>query len=163
MPLTRVTLATEIVDRAGGFLSAAGLSVAKDATNTIAMIAGRKALARVGVTPADPVALADADLTSVPASRAEEYLAAANLEALRLILQNCGGVDQQVGNHEQRLSQLRGSVVAAIEAAEKALVDEYGVYQPEDSAVSTANPAYIPNNPFDSLNSRSRYGYWPYP
>lgn len=163
MPLTRTTLASELVDRAGGFLSAAGLSVARDATNATAMLAGRKALSRLSIVPADPMALADGDLATVPSARVEEYLAAANLETLRIILQHCGGVDQQVGTHEQRLSQLRDSVLAAIESAEKALIDEYGPVHAEESAVSTANATAIPNNPFDPFVSRSRTGYWPYP
>lgn len=163
MPLTRATLASEIVDRAGGFLSAAGLSVARDATNATAMIAGRKALSRLDILPADPVALSDADLSAVPAIRAEEYLAAAHVEALKIVLGHCGGVDQQVGTHEQRLSQLRDSVKAAIEIAQKALDDEFGPPHVSGTAVSKADPSPIPNNPFDPFATRSRQGYWPYP
>lgn len=163
MPLTRATLAGELVDRVGGILSAAGLSVARDATNAPAMIAGRDALARVGRVPADPMALADADLSPIPNARVREYVAYATICVLRIALQNCGKVDQQVGTHEQRLSQLRDAIVAAIGDAEDAFEAEFGPLAPGDTAVSTANPAAIPNNPYDPIGSRSRQGYWPYP
>jgi hypothetical protein len=163
MPLTRATLANELVERAGGFMLSAGLSVARDATNPAVMIAGRKALARVDRSPVDPVSLSDADLTGVIAARTEEYLDTAHLEILKVILAHCGKVDQQVGQHEQRLSQLADAVRKAIELMDAHIRDEYGSPASGITAVGVPTTPAIPNNPFDPIASRSREGWWPYP
>ncbi len=164
MPLTRVSLATEVVERARGFLTAAGLSVVTDSTNATVMLAGRKALARVGLLPITPGSLADADVAAVPAAKVELYSDSATLETLRIILLHCTGVDQKVDNDEQKLSQLADSLRKAIKALWDEMLDAHGTLLANHVAVgrmTTGTP--YPNDPKDLYGETTTFPYWPYP
>jgi hypothetical protein len=163
MPLTRVSLATEVVGRAGGFLSAVGLPITADATNTTVMLAGRKALARVGIAPITAGAFVDADVAAVPAARVEEYYDWATLETLRIVLLSSTGVDQRVDNDEQKLSQLADSLRKAIALLMETIDDEYGTLNNQSVAVGrmTKGTPY-PNDPKDAWKTAT-FPRWPYP
>lgn len=163
MPLSRVSLATEVVGRARGFLVAAGLSVALNDTNAVVMLAGRKALARVGLSPADPGVLADDDVAAVPAAKVERYFDAATLETLRIILLNLASPDQSVDNDEQKLSQIADALRKAIAILEDEIKETYGASSPQSIAVGRITKGSpLPNDARDAINTHT-FPYWPYP
>lgn len=163
MPLSRVSLATEVVGRTGGFLAAAGLSVALDSSNATVMLAGRKALARVGLAPGDPGALADDDVAAVPAAKVELYFDAATLETLRVVLFNLAKVDQSVDNDEQKLSQLADALRKAIALMEQTMAETYGATFTQAIAVGRiVKGTPLPNDARDAWNTTTA-PCWPYP
>lgn len=162
MPLTRVSLATEVVGRAGGFLAAAGMSVALDSTNAAVMLAGRKALARVGLSPATAGAFVDADVAAVPDAKLEQYYDWALLETLRIVLVNLTGVDQKIDTDEQKLSQLADMLRKAIAVVEESIEEVYGPALSNSVSVGRMTTGQYPNDPKDPANTATS-PYWPYP
>lgn len=109
MSLTVAGTHAVIVERVGGRMTLAKLSVAPDSNGLVPKLSGpcRDALAYLGLVPADPAAVADADLARVPPGRAKVYFDAATLEALYVIQGNLSfAFDQKVEAEQQMLHQL---------------------------------------------------------
>jgi hypothetical protein len=115
VPLTVATAENEIVLSLGGKLAQAGMPLTVDGTNASLNAPIRKALRYVGIVPADPITVVDADLARVPATRVEDYIESAKLEALYVIQGTMpNGFDQQIEQERQNLHQIMTDVAAMI-------------------------------------------------
>jgi hypothetical protein len=107
VPLTVATAENEIVLSLGGKLAQAGMPLTVDGTNASLNAPIRKALRYVGIVPAD--------LARVPATRVEDYIESAKLEALYVIQGTMpNGFDQQIEQERQNLHQIMTDVAAMI-------------------------------------------------
>lgn len=164
MALTVTQCVAEVVSRISGKLAAVGLSTVATDANPDVKRAVRRGLLWVGVSPADPAAVTDDDVASVATDDVEKFFDGSTLEALIACLGQCAGVDQQVGLHEAKLSQLSAQIKAMIDFYTAKLAKPYGPQTATGGAVGTMSTGQpIPNDPFDPVCSRSRPGYWPYP
>lgn len=148
MPLTVAGVQAEIAGRLAGKLAQAQLAVTPDpTTHLIAVLASpvRDGLYYLGLAPADPLAVTDADLARVPPGKVKVYLDSATLEALYVIrgaLTNA--FDQQVEAERQSLHQIATDL--------DAMILDYASRVPKlnlnRGMVGQANPHHIPNDPF---------------
>ncbi len=166
MPLTLASVDTVLVGRLRGKLASLSLSVLVDGTNPDLMDSIRKALAWVGVVPADPALVTDADLAPIPAGGpTERFLDAATLELLYVMLGQCVDVDQMLDSEQQMLSQVARQIEAMIKMLEARLLKPYGPGMVKPVVAPSPVGVPIPNDPFIVPNrtSYSGYPYWPYP
>lgn len=165
MPLTVSAVVDKVVGRFGGLLAAVGLSAVRDDTNADLVEAVRAACVRVGVTTAEPGTVTDTDLAAVAGPRADKLIDAARLEALYTAQVAAAAlVDVVVGDNEQKLSQIRTGLDAAVKFLEARLAQPYGpsaVPAPAVGSMTTGDP--MPNDPLNPWRSRVNPCLWPYP
>ncbi len=140
MALTVVGCETEIVGRLLGKLNRVGMSVATDETNLDAIACTRKGLSYLGLSPADPTTVVDADLVNVKGFACEKLFDSATLEYLYRILGQCSGVDVKAGDNELYLSQLADEVQAEIKQYEARLIKPYGPMVPTGAMGHMVDP-----------------------
>lgn len=115
MPITLAAMEGEVVNRIGGKMALAGMSVATDGTNSAIHPAIRDGLAYVGLAPADPIAVTDADVAAVPVRHFKAYRDSCTLEALYIVqgvIQDA--FDQQIEEDRQALHQIAADIAAMI-------------------------------------------------
>ncbi len=163
MPLTRDTLASKLVTQVGGYLTSAGLSVVTTSSNALLMDAALSAYRRLGLTPIDPMAISDTDLSNVPSAKVHLYTLYARLETLYLILTHVSGMDQQVGNHEIIKSTFANSIREAIKLLLKEISQIPGAFNSSGMSAGQMVTGTYPNDPRDLAGTISDPTVWPYP
>lgn len=120
MGLTVSAVEQEIINRVGGKLTLAGISTTVSAvgtaTNATLDLCIRRAAGELGVIPATPLTIADADLAPLAGWQVEKLADLATLQALRVVLGWLNRVDTKVSLGEQKLHQLVEDVQAQIKA-----------------------------------------------
>ncbi len=107
MPLTVSDIERELLTRVGPYLVRVGLDgTTAGGANASLRSPIRGAAWAIGLVPADPIAVADADVADVVGFGLEKLLDVAELKALELCWGNWPEVDQQAGDESQDLSQL---------------------------------------------------------
>lgn len=159
MPLTLAVVQTSIVNRIGGKMQQAFLTLVADGTNPVLMDACRDALLYVGVVPADPATVTDADLAKVPARRVKTYTDAAILEALYVVAGRMpDAFDQRIQGNDQKLHQIMDDLAA--------LINEYKAKVPKLNTPGMAAGAGcgvpIPNDAFNPPVSYAPFPYRPF-
>lgn len=148
MSITRSYLESELIDRVGVFLAAAG----KDATTingSNPSLNGpiRSAMGSLSYAVATPSSVTDTDLSVVPDSQLNRLLDFAELRCLENCMNAMILVDQSAGQNEQKLSQLRDQIQQRIETIEDRIRKPYGSnVRPTQCDTIVAGRA-IPNDP----------------
>lgn len=138
MPLTVAAIEAELLTLLGPFLDAVGLdATTHDGTNAALRGPIRRAVARLGLTTADPIDVADADLVDLTRTQYERLISLAQLRALEVIWGNWAEVDEKAGEESQSLSQLADRIERWI----KALKEELGPLAEDPEAALTPGPA----------------------
>lgn len=127
MAITKAQADVELVDRAGGLLSFAGRSVLVDGTNPDTVGALRAGLASLDLTPAVAGTVTDVDLAQVDSADLDQLYDVAELRLKRNLLGWMTLCDQKISLGEQKLSQVRDSLLLAIKDLEAQVKDCYGI------------------------------------
>ncbi len=163
MAITVANTESEVVTRLRGKLVRLSLSVLVNGSNPDLKGPIRRSLGWVGMSPAAPPAVTDADLADVTGWDVEKLFDAATLEALYVCLGNCASVDETVGLNSQSLSQLSAQILAMIKALEERLTKPYGPNVQGGAVGQMAGGVPMPNDTFNVRRSRVNPCTWPYP
>lgn len=124
MTLTRANVETELVRRAGAFLTAAGLATTTAGANADLASPIAFALRQAGITPADPVDPANADFADI--SDVDALFDLAELRLLENIYQNYTKVDVAAGAVSAKNDQLRQAIKERIDVLRARVGGSYG-------------------------------------
>lgn len=123
MPVTVADIEIELLLSVGPYLRKVGLDgTTADGTNPALRGAIRRAVGRLGIATADPIAVADDDLADLSRDNYETLLDLAELRALETCWGNWPEYDEQDGTEGQKLSQLADRLERRI----KVLTDKLG-------------------------------------
>lgn len=125
MSLLLSDLKTVLAGLCGGTLTAAGLDGSDTSTAWMYPIAS--ALRSLGLVPASPLTVVDADLVAVSDDQVGQLVDVAELAALEAALGNYTKVDQKISLGEIKLGQLRSELEATISRKALAVRQRYGV------------------------------------
>jgi hypothetical protein len=165
MPATRCDVEDELVVRVGGWLKAALLTAdpARDpAPRAYLNPAIRSALAFVGVAPASPFLVGDADVALVPDPALDRLLDFAHYKAVETCLGNLGreAVTKSLGSASISLSDLVGRMKEELARLREDLEKKYG---PALTTSAKMASGVIPLPPMPRPPTPAYPAVWGYP
>lgn len=127
MALTRVQVETILVKRCGGVMALATMAVTTAGANADLDDPIGAALRAFAITPANPLAVTDADIAGITNDDAAAFLDVAELRTLESVLGNLQLVDIRLGPRDEKLGQVRTGLEQRIARLEKAIQTRYGL------------------------------------
>ncbi len=123
--VTVASIEAELLVRLGPYLGKVGLPTTSDGSNLALRGPIRAAALALGLTPADPLGVADPDVAATAGFALEMLLDAAELKVLEICWGNWPEYDQSAGAESQQFSQLADRLERRITALTARLKEPY--------------------------------------